>query len=940
MDPTLPSADFPSCRCPSGRRRRPAAGAAAPPPPAPRRRFRWWRVLRALIAFGFLVVAGSVIALVFGLYLGATGRNLPMLRAAVSVSRPRRRRPAHDGGGDARRAAPGGARAHRRGDAHRACRHRGPPAPLLPPQRRAAPARRLAGRRRRRAHRAARPCGSVPSRSSRSRDRSPPASAQITLAYGGQVKPGGLTGSGAVIQADDVILTAADFWYPSDVQGAFDADVEVTLPADLTLVHNGREEQRIVEGTSARVRFTSERPSPGWRWSPARYQRHAREDGDHRYQLFLPPGSDLDPEKVLESMVVAERGLAEHFGAVRLRPAPRSTSPQPAARRSTTAAACSAFRRATSTTAATAMRASRTSWRTTGGRDGRREVARPGTGGEWIVEGFAQYSSWRAVGERFGQPAFVRALRSQLLRSRRDRHPRRDLGRSTNGLDSAGARDDLHMKGGYVTYPSPNSSAPTASTPRARVHRRSTVTRPPTTRRCRRSSPPPASRIWQPFFATWVRSTASDRPRPSSRRRAGAAVRNLRGAPRARADRVVAQRQRRTGATATTCGRRDGRQTSARSGCCSIRSPPSPTCSAATTSCRGWTRRGWSRSRRTATCWSWTREPVAPGSRRRCGSPRRRVRRRTTWALRSLASPPSRRGAPTARAARALESARGRTADVAGAALGDGGRQTLGHDRIAAADGDGNRRRARGPPHPPGQRPRTGADRTPRGTHRRDPARTERRRHRLCAGARPGDGAAPAAGGRGGEPRAVHVEPPARRSGPGHRTARACSSRCRATGTGSSGSCRSTAASRAADWCMRRRASTGVTAAPATATRGRRRRPGRSADEPDDRTEVFRHRRPLQPTSAASTSRRSPSSTPRWLDDRPRSPVITADARRSAGAAGAATGEADLSPTARERRGETAPRIGTDDPCHPGGSVDAITPRVRRAMLERRRLGV
>jgi hypothetical protein len=208
----------------------------APPllPPAPahpanagaRRRFRWWRVLRALIAFGFLVVAGSVIALVFGLYLGTTGRNLPMLRAAVSVvgravagqrttavvTRVELRPAARALSGEATLTVRADTEGRRRlyfllndglrlrdawqvGDADArtalATMRLGPLAVIT----------------------LARPLAAGES-------------AEITLAYGGQVKPGGLTGSGAVIQADDVVLTPADFWYPSDVQGAFDADVE------------------------------------------------------------------------------------------------------------------------------------------------------------------------------------------------------------------------------------------------------------------------------------------------------------------------------------------------------------------------------------------------------------------------------------------------------------------------------------------------------------------------------------------------------------------------------------------------------------------------------------------------------------------------------------------------------------------------------------------
>jgi hypothetical protein len=314
MDPTLPSADSPVV--PLSIRPAPPLPppAPAPPPPAPRRRFRWWRVLRALIAFGFLVVAGSVIALVFGLYLGATGRNLPMLRAAVSVV--------------------GRAVAGQRTTAVVTRVELRPAARALSGEATLTVRADTEGRQRlyfllndglrlRDAWQA----GDADARTALATMRLGPL-AVITLARplaAGESaadhprvwRPGEAGRPHRQRRGDPGRRRhphPADFWYPSDVQGPFDADVEVTLPADLTLVHNGHEEQRFVEGTSARVRFTSERPVAGLALVAGRYSGTRARTAITAIQLFLPPGSDLDAEKVLESMVVAEHGLAEHFG--------------------------------------------------------------------------------------------------------------------------------------------------------------------------------------------------------------------------------------------------------------------------------------------------------------------------------------------------------------------------------------------------------------------------------------------------------------------------------------------------------------------------------------------------------------------------------------------------------------------------------------------------
>jgi hypothetical protein len=301
----------------------------------------------------------------------------------------------------------------------------------------------------------------------------------------------------------------------------------VTLPPT-SLVHNGHEEQRIVEGTSARVRFTSERPVAGLALVAGRYQRHAREDGDHRYQLFLPPGSDLDPEKVLESMVVAERGLAEHFGP-------------------------SGFGRATLYVPRRLPRAFNDGSGLLGippryfhdGRYGYETVAHelahnwwgatvaekwlaPGTGGEWIVEGFAQYSSWRAVGERFGQPAFVRALRRNFF----DPDATGALAATSvvdNGLDPQ-ARATIYQKGGYVTYLLAQQLGADGFDAAARAFIEKYRYQAADDAAVQEVFAATSQQDLAPFFAAWVRSTASIdlalEPREGS-----AAVRNLRGAP-------------------------------------------------------------------------------------------------------------------------------------------------------------------------------------------------------------------------------------------------------------------------------------------------------------------------------------------------------------------------------------------------------------------------
>ncbi|MBX3025039.1 PD40 domain-containing protein [bacterium] len=407
--------------------------------------------MRALIAFLFVALSASVLLLTFGLYLAAHGRNLPLLRSVVGlvgravagqrttalVTHVDLRPAAGTLSGDATLTVTADADGRQRlyfllndglrlrdawqdGDG-------GVRAPVttlrLGPLVIVQLARPLAAQE----------------------------SARVVLAYGGAIiAPGGLTGSGTVFEADDVVLAPPDLWYPTDLQGAFDADVEVRLPADLTLAHNGREQHRIVDGSAARVRFTSERPVAGLALIAGRYTARQREDEGRRFRVLLPAGSELDAETLLESMVVAERGLARHYGASGFAGA--------------TLAVPRRLRRAFNDGSGLLAIPPRYF---SDGRYGYQTVAHelahnwwgatvaerwltPGSGGEWIVEGFAQFSAWRAVGERFGEAALVRCLVDNFF----DPDTTGALAQASvldNGLDP-GARATIYQKGGYVTY--------------------------------------------------------------------------------------------------------------------------------------------------------------------------------------------------------------------------------------------------------------------------------------------------------------------------------------------------------------------------------------------------------------------------------------------------------------------------------------------------------
>ena len=408
------------------------------------------RVVRSLLAFLFVLTGAAVVALVLTLYLAATGHSLPMLRAVAgavgrvvagqqttAISLAVHLRP------DAR-ALSGTARLTVRATdrerprlyfllndglrVHAAWRED------AQGTRTALPAYRLW----------------VVTVVELAQPLGADEEVRIGLEYSGRPSAGGLGVGGAVLEPDDVVIGPADLWYPSDLQGFFLADVEVLLPAGLTLVHNGREAGRAREGTSARVRFSTERPVPGLALVAGRYQEHSAERGAVRARVLLPADVQLEPQRLLDALISSQETLTAYYGAPGFSQVSLYTNRR--LRR--------AFNDGTGLIgipprrfadggygfAIVAHEVAHNWW----GATVAEQWLRPGSGGEWIVEGFAQLSSWRALREHRGEPALLRALSSSFF----DPDQTGTLAAMSvldNGLDPA-ARSTIYDKGGYVAY--------------------------------------------------------------------------------------------------------------------------------------------------------------------------------------------------------------------------------------------------------------------------------------------------------------------------------------------------------------------------------------------------------------------------------------------------------------------------------------------------------
>jgi hypothetical protein len=272
---------------------------------------------------------------------------------------------------------------------------------------------------------------------------------EVELDYEGNPLRGGLGAGGALFDARDVLLPVDAFWYPSDVQSFFSAEVAVSLPARMTLVHNGRELARAHYGNRQRVTFRSERPIGGLSLVAGPYQLAASTARDLPLQFYTADDVDLDGQTAVQDMADAHAALARRFGPSgfprltmfvtrRLRRAFNDGS-------GLMGMGLRYYRRGDYGFHTVAHEIAHNWW---GGTVAEKWLT-PGTGGEWIVEGFAEFSSLLATEEHWGRDALTRRLHDEFFDPARQRAVA-DMSVLDNFLSEATARDTIYKKGAYV----------------------------------------------------------------------------------------------------------------------------------------------------------------------------------------------------------------------------------------------------------------------------------------------------------------------------------------------------------------------------------------------------------------------------------------------------------------------------------------------------------
>ncbi|UCD58989.1 MAG: hypothetical protein JSV16_07760, partial [Candidatus Hydrogenedentota bacterium] len=276
--------------------------------------------------------------------------------------------------------------------------------------------------------------------------------ATLHFKYSGNTAGGLMSVSSGYIDSDEILLNVDEFWFPCDLQGFYTVRVRATLPKSLKLIHTGRLISAGSQGETQYMVFEHGRPLGGFALMAVRGPSWERtmEDGT-RLKLYLTEGLQLDAERVLDMMAESQRYLKSLYGPNGYDTIAMLVSPR--MRRgfndgsSQIGLSIRYFRKGDYGYQTVAHEIAHNWW----GATVAEKWLSSGTGGEWLVEGFAEFSCDIALADRFGKGALEHALLDEFFDPRRQRSVS-EMSVIDNMISEPTARDTIYRKGAFVTY--------------------------------------------------------------------------------------------------------------------------------------------------------------------------------------------------------------------------------------------------------------------------------------------------------------------------------------------------------------------------------------------------------------------------------------------------------------------------------------------------------
>ncbi len=281
--------------------------------------------------------------------------------------------------------------------------------------------------------------------------RAPPAGEpfDLTFAYAGD--PGGGLGHRSVSYLDDegVLLHPAEFWYPSDAQSFFTVDLTVRLPEPMTLVTTG-DVHDTPEGEGGRVvRQSWPRPLAGLALVAGTFAVHTETVEGRRHDVYVPADVEMRTAPLFAALRESDTFFTATFGPSGFTRHALVVMPRVVRAFNDGSGLMGLpprYVRGGDYGYATIAHETAHNW---WGALVAERWLEADTGGEWLVEGFAEMSALWAVERRFGPVAAVREMERALFPpgAQRTLHA---MSAIDNLLGPDAARWTIYEKGGGV----------------------------------------------------------------------------------------------------------------------------------------------------------------------------------------------------------------------------------------------------------------------------------------------------------------------------------------------------------------------------------------------------------------------------------------------------------------------------------------------------------
>ncbi len=268
---------------------------------------------------------------------------------------------------------------------------------------------------------------------------------KLNIVYEGKLRALGF--SDGYIKEKEFILRNEDLWYPIDFQGLFTLNVNGAVPVSITPALPASAINKIVgDGKGKRFLWRPERPVTGFALMGGYFNKLSKSVNGINYILYSPIYHLEDMEKTIDDIILCHIFFKGHFGDDGFKNLTIIITPH--GHRSYNHGA--GIITLSKTDFPTIAHEIAHNW--WGGTVYVDLLKRKGDGGQWLAEGFAEFSSLMAIEKLHGKDAFLREIKNENFNPDKQRIIE-SITTFDNLMDGEDVKINNHMvyaKGAYV----------------------------------------------------------------------------------------------------------------------------------------------------------------------------------------------------------------------------------------------------------------------------------------------------------------------------------------------------------------------------------------------------------------------------------------------------------------------------------------------------------